>query len=143
MIHQHLMVQNPAGYAPRTLDQIKAGFAVSATTYIEAMRFRDRLHGAVEAAFQGVDLLASPSVPFTAPHEDPEIADEGDSEMLSSGFANVSGHPSVSIPCGQVAGLPVGLQLTAALGRDAWLLAACHEIKEVGLFSVGAVPRFL
>lgn len=141
VIHQHLMAQNPAGYAPRTLAQIKAGFAVSATTYIEAMRFRDQLRRAVEETFQKVDLLVSPSVPFTAPYEDPEITDEADSEMLASGFANVSGHPSVSLPCGQAAGLPVGLQLTAALGRDAWLLAVCRALEKVdGHFRASEPP---
>ncbi len=31
--------------------------------------------------------------------------------MLASGFANVSGHPAFSLPCGFADGLPAGLQL--------------------------------
>jgi aspartyl-tRNA(Asn)/glutamyl-tRNA(Gln) amidotransferase subunit A len=128
VIHQELLQLNPAGYAPHTLSQIKAGFALPATEYVQAMRLRTQLQHAVEGAFQSVDVLLSPSVPFTAPIEDPSIEDAGDSEILASGFANVTGHPSVSLPYGQIAGLPVGLQLTAAFGRDAWLLSLCDRL---------------
>ena len=130
VIHQSQIQRNPAGYAPQTLEQIKAGFAIPATEYVQAMRFRDTLRDALEAAFASVDLLASPSVPFTAPYEDPQIADGGDSEILASGFANVSGHPAISVPCGLVAGLPVGLQLTAAHGRDGFLLSVCRTLQD-------------
>ncbi len=143
VIHQQLIQQNPEGYAPRTLLQIKAGFTIPATTYIMALRYRDRLRNVVEAAFQRVDLLVSPSVPFTAPHEDPEIEAGGDSEMLASGFANVTGHPSVSLPCGLASNLPVGLQLTAALGRDAWLLAICDTLEQTNPSFKSPVPALL
>jgi aspartyl-tRNA(Asn)/glutamyl-tRNA(Gln) amidotransferase subunit A len=78
--------------------------------------------------FQQVDVLLAPSVPFVAPHEDPVIVDDQDSEMLSSGFANVTGHPSLSLPCGQIAGLPVGMQLTGAFGQDGRLLSVAGRI---------------
>ena len=136
LIHQSLIQKNPTGYAPGTLQQIQDGFKIPATDYAQAMRFREALQREVEAIFASVDLLAAPSVPFTTPHEDPEITGDGDSEILASGFANVSGHPSISLPCGLAAGLPMGLQLTAALGRDGFLLAVCHSL-EVG------EPRFL
>ena len=83
----------------------------------------------METAFSGVDVLISPSVPFVAPHEDPEIADGQDSEMLASGFANVTGHPSLSLPFGQSQGLPVGLQLTGPQGADARLLSVALRIE--------------
>jgi aspartyl-tRNA(Asn)/glutamyl-tRNA(Gln) amidotransferase subunit A len=129
VIHDDLIRKNSASYGPRTREQIKQGFGVRATDYVEAMRYRDALCAAVEASFAKVDLLASPSVPFTAPTEDPEIGDGGDSEILASGFANVTGHPSVSLPCGLAAGLPVGLQLTAALMRDGFLLSVCSAVQ--------------
>ena len=140
VIHQSLLLQNPASYAPRTLEQIKQGFAVPATDYVKAMRYRDILRGAVEAAFSRVDLLASPSVPFTAPHEDPETVDGGDSEILASGFANVTGHPSVSMPCGLAGGMPVGLQLTAALNRDRFLLSVCGALQRADSRFCALIP---
>ena len=127
VIHRDLLARNAAGYAPGTRAQVEAGFTLPATAYVEAMRLRDRLRAEVEAAFEGVDALASPAVPFVAPHEDPPIGGEGhDDEMLASGFANLTGHPALSLPCGRTGGLPVGLQLTGALGGDARLLAAAE-----------------
>ncbi len=131
VIHADLLALNPAGYAPGTRAQIEAGLAIVATDYVRARRFQKALRAEVEAAFGTVDVLLSPSVPFTAPFEDPEIGDGGDSEMLASGFANVSGHPSLSLACGMDEGLPVGLQLTGPLGRDALLLSLAEVIQSV------------
>lgn len=131
VIHADLYAQNAAGYAPGTRAQIEAGFTVLATDYVRARRFQTRLREAVDACFLDVDVLLAPSVPFVAPLEDPHIDDEGDSEMLASGFANVTGHPSVSIPCGTIKGLPVGMQLTGPFGKDARLLSAASIIADI------------
>ena len=131
LIHADLMALNPAGYAPGTRAQIAAGSATPATEYVAARRLQADLRDGVEALFQQVDVLLAPSVPFVAPHEDPVIVDDQDSEMLSSGFANVTGHPSVSLPCGWISGLPVGLQLTGPLGQDARLLAMARKVAQV------------
>lgn len=127
-VHKALLAQNAAGYAPGTRSQIEAGFAVSAVDYLAARQFQAGLRYAVEALFDRVDVLAAPSVPFVAPFEDPVIVEGQDSEMLTSGFANLTGHPSISLPCGQIDGLPVGLQLTAAMGQDARLLSMARSI---------------
>ncbi|SHI43192.1 amidase [Wenxinia saemankumensis] len=131
VIHRDLHARNPGGYAPGTRSQIEAGFDLPATRYVDAMREAARVRAAVEAAFPRVDLLLSPAVPFPAPHEDPEIGDAGDSEMLASGFANLTGHPALTLPCGAVDGLPVGLQLAGPLGRDAALLAAAQVVERM------------
>jgi aspartyl-tRNA(Asn)/glutamyl-tRNA(Gln) amidotransferase subunit A len=131
VIHETLYATNAAGYADRTRSQIEAGTKVLAADYVKARRYRDALRERIEAAFGTVDVLIAPSVPFVAPAEDPEIADGDDSEMLSSGFANLTGHPSLSLPCGTVDGLPVGMQLTGPLGRDARLLAIAQAFEAI------------
>lgn len=131
LIHAPLMVLNSAGYAPGTRAQIKAGATVPATDYVAARRFQADLHTRVEALFQQVDVLLAPSVPFVAPREDPVIMDHQESEMLSSGFANVTGHPSLSLPCGSIAGLPVGLQLTGPFGQDRRLLSQAMQVVQM------------
>lgn len=128
LIHVGLMALNRAGYAPGTLAQLEAGFATPATDYIAAKRLQDVLRARVEALFGQVDVLLSPSVPFVAPHQDPVLVDDQDSEMLSSGFANLTGHPSISLPCGRINGLPVGLQLTGPLGQDRRLMSLARQI---------------
>lgn len=123
VIHERLIAANPMGYAPGTRSQIEAGTQVSAIDYVKAQRRQTQLRPAVEELFATVDVLISPSVPFVAPVEDPEIVDGQDSEMLASGFANVTGHPSLSLPMGMANGLPAGLQMTGPLGSDARLLS--------------------
>ena len=44
---------------------------------------------------------------------------------------NVSGHPAISLPLGESAeGLPIGVQLVAARGRDELLLAAAADLEQ-------------
>ena len=80
--------------------------------------------------FGRVYVLLSPAVAFVAAAQDPALDDEdGDGELLSSGLANMTGHPALSLPCGLSAGLPVGLQLIGPAGRDADLLAAAAAVE--------------
>jgi len=129
VIHKSRLATNPDGYAADTRSQIEDGFKTPAADYVAARQFQGELRAAVDTAFAEVDVLLSPSVPFVAPFEDPIIADGGDSELLASGFANVSGHPSINLPCGYVDGLPVGLQLTGRSGQDAELLSVSRAVE--------------
>lgn len=132
VIHAGLYAENPACYAPRTRSQVEAGFEATAVDYIRAQDFRVKLRNAVEAAFDEVDVLIGPSVPFPAPIEDPEFTEDGEEgEMLSSGFANMTGQPSLSLPSGMDGRLPLGLQLTGPIGGDGKLLQIALGIEAV------------
>lgn len=138
LIHAQLLAENPGGYAPRTRSQIEAGFTLTAVDYLRAQDFRQRLRRAVEESFLDVDVLLSPSVPFAAPIEDPEfVEDESEGEMLSSGFANMTGQPSICLPCGMDGHLPVGLQLTGTFGGDQRLLQIALGVED----ALGAYRR--
>ncbi|MDE3240225.1 MAG: amidase [Paracoccaceae bacterium] len=130
LIHAERLARNPGGYAPGTRAQLEAGGSVTAMDYLRAKARQTRLTAAVEAALDGLDALISPSVPFVAPVEDPVIVDGADSEMLASGFANLTGHPSLSLPFGAIDGLPVGVQLTGRLGGDARLLSVAAQLQD-------------
>ncbi len=130
VVHAPILAARPEGYAPGTRAQVEAGFAVTAVDYVRAQRLRARLTRAVEALFDRVDVLIAPAVAFVAPADDPVIGGaEGDGEMLSSGLANMTGHPALSLPCGWSEGLPVGLQLTGRAGGDVDLLAIAGAIE--------------
>ncbi|MGR3572252.1 hypothetical protein [Brevirhabdus sp.] len=49
--------------------------------------------------------------------------------MLATGFSNLTGHPSIALPCGMAHGLPVSLQLTGRHGQDAALLSIAAQIE--------------
>ncbi|MDQ0392042.1 amidase [Labrys monachus] len=132
LIHEPILARRPEGYAPGTRAQVEAGFGVPATDYVRAQRFRAGLTETIEALFAEFDVLLSPSVAFVSPIEDPAIGGEdGDAEGLSSGLANMTGQPAISLPCGLSEGLPVGLQLMGRRGDDAGLLSAAAAVEAV------------
>lgn len=91
--------------------------------------------------FNSFDLIATPATAVTAfpvgnrPHK---IHDEPVDKLwgafpFTAAF-NVAGTPAISIPCGLAHGLPVGLQLVAKRGHDAFLLDAAEHIEETLAF---------
>jgi Asp-tRNA(Asn)/Glu-tRNA(Gln) amidotransferase A subunit family amidase len=91
--------------------------------YALAHRARRRLAEGVDAALADVDVLAGPTVPMLPPRWDAGI-DDVFGALSNTGPFNVAGHPAVSVPCGTVDGLPVGLQFVAGRGEDPTALRA-------------------
>jgi Asp-tRNA(Asn)/Glu-tRNA(Gln) amidotransferase A subunit family amidase len=86
--------------------------------------------------FDGIDLLAWPTVPAVAPTlsepildlpSGPTSADAGNARQ--GVIANLTGVPGVSVPVGLDGGLPIGLQLLAGWGRDEVLLDAAEALE--------------
>jgi aspartyl-tRNA(Asn)/glutamyl-tRNA(Gln) amidotransferase subunit A len=120
LIHRDLLRDHPAGFSETTRAQIEAGFTISAVDYLAAFRVRDRIAAAFREAFESVDAILSPSVPWVAPAEDPPVGgEEGAGEMIYSGVYNLVGLPALSIPSGMTSnGLPSGLQIVGPWQED-------------------------
>jgi aspartyl-tRNA(Asn)/glutamyl-tRNA(Gln) amidotransferase subunit A len=120
LIHRDLLRSDPAGFSDITRAQLEAGFAVSAVDYRNALQVRERLTAAFQHAFENIDAILSPSVPWVAPAEDPPVGgEEGAGEMMYSGIYNLVGLPAVSVPCGTSSeGLPSGLQIVTSWHKD-------------------------
>ncbi len=124
VVHAERLARAPEAFGPETRAQVAAGFAVPAVDLVRAQRLRGRLSEAFVTLFERVDALLAPTVPYVAPAEDPPMHEGVSDEMLFVAASNVTGCPGLSLPCGvSPEGLPIGLHVTAALGRDAWLLA--------------------
>jgi aspartyl-tRNA(Asn)/glutamyl-tRNA(Gln) amidotransferase subunit A len=120
LIHRDLLRTEPAGFSGITRAQLEAGFAISAVDYLNAFKVRERLTAEFQHAFESVDAILSPSVPWVAPAEDPPVGgEEGAGEMMYSGVYNLVGLPALSVPCGMSAeGLPSGLQIVTSWHKD-------------------------
>jgi aspartyl-tRNA(Asn)/glutamyl-tRNA(Gln) amidotransferase subunit A len=99
---------------------LEAGELVPATDYIAALRLRTQMQAAWTRMFDGLDAVIAPAVAAPATRRDqvsvtwPDGSDEPVSPVFIrlSAPANVTGLPSISVPCGFSAeGLPTAFQL--------------------------------
>jgi aspartyl-tRNA(Asn)/glutamyl-tRNA(Gln) amidotransferase subunit A len=124
--HEPMLKRAPELYHAGTRKSIENGAAVTASQYITAVRDMERLRNNSELLFKDADLLITPAAPAPAF----EFGKAGGLVFLrNSAPWNLYGLPSISIPCGFSAGLPIGLQITGRAGREdqALSLAAGYQ----------------
>jgi amidase len=106
--------------------------------YGKAQNLRPQVTAAYDAALARYDILAMPTIPFTATRMAGPGATIADSVGTALNMvrnvcvANLTGHPAISIPCGMHGGLPVGLMLTGRHFDDATLIAAVAAFEAMG-----------
>lgn len=89
--------------------------------YGKAQNLVRRLRGAYDAVLEKYDLLLMPTLPMTAtplppPDAPTDLIIKRAFEVLpNTAPFDCTHHPSMSLPCGMVGGLPVGLMLTARM----------------------------
>ncbi|MCR5793524.1 MAG: Asp-tRNA(Asn)/Glu-tRNA(Gln) amidotransferase subunit GatA [Lachnospiraceae bacterium] len=97
--------------------------------YLKALKARTLMKQEFEKAFAKYDLILGPTAPTTAMKlgenlQDPIQMYLGDMDTI---FANMTGCPAISIPCGMDSkGLPIGLQLMANCFREDTLIQAAY-----------------
>jgi aspartyl-tRNA(Asn)/glutamyl-tRNA(Gln) amidotransferase subunit A len=100
--------------------------------YKKAQKVRTLLREDYETVFGSYDVLAGPMSPTTAfklgEKGDPVAMYQSDDLAIS---ANLAGIPSISVPAGEIDGLPFGLQLQAPAGQDKRLLDIAAAVEEV------------
>jgi Asp-tRNA(Asn)/Glu-tRNA(Gln) amidotransferase A subunit family amidase len=94
------------------------GRGISESDYLQAQESRRQMLAHLPAMFDGVDAVLSPPAPGGAPGGH---GDTGDPSFCT--FWTLMGAPAITLPAGwNRSGVPLGLQLTALPGRDAFLL---------------------
>ena len=107
--------------------------------YNKVLRVRTLICRDMEKALQSCDCIISPTTCSTAFVKGEKIADV--ISMYKSDtyttIANITGNPAVSIPCGFVDGMPVGIQFTGRHFDEKTILQVSYALeKELGLKSV-------
>lgn len=101
--------------------------------YLQAQKARQLISNDFKAAFEKVDVIAGPTTPtpafpLGAKMEDPITMYLNDIYTIG---ANLAGLPAISVPCGFVQKLPVGLQLVGPHFAEARLLNLAHQYEQL------------
>lgn len=100
--------------------------------YLQAQRIRRLIANDFVEAFRSCDVIMGPTSPSTAFKLGEKAADPV--QMYLSDIytiaVNLAGLPGMSVPCGFVNGLPVGLQLIGNYFAEAQLLNVAHRYQQ-------------
>jgi amidase len=106
--------------------------------YAKAQNIARRLGAAYDEALSRYDLLLMPTLPMVATEIPPEDADlplyvkRAFEMIVNTAPFDVTGHPSMSIPCGLSDGLPVGAMLTGKHWDECTIYAAAAAFEAAG-----------
>jgi aspartyl-tRNA(Asn)/glutamyl-tRNA(Gln) amidotransferase subunit A len=100
--------------------------------YLQAQKIRRLIAEDFDRAFREVDVLMGPTSPtpafdIGAKVDDPITMYLNDIYTIG---ANLAGLPAMSIPCGFLGGLPVGLQIIGSHFAEAKLLNVAHRYQQ-------------
>jgi amidase len=104
----------------------------------KAQNLRGLLRGAYDDALARVDVLAMPTIPFTATPIPPPgaplntVIDLALNMQANTCPFDVSGHPAFTVPCGSAGGLPIGLMLVGRHFEETTLIQLASAIEAGG-----------
>ena len=124
----------PEAFRPETLDELQRALHTTPESRAKAEAIVTRVLNAWARVFSDVDVVLTPTIPIPPPRiaeVQAGAVDVGRAFIPLNSPMNVAGVPSMSMPCGISDGLPVGLTVTAARGRDAVLLDLGEALEAV------------
>jgi aspartyl-tRNA(Asn)/glutamyl-tRNA(Gln) amidotransferase subunit A len=126
-----------AGFGPEVKRRIMLGtFALSAGYYegyyLKALKVRTLIRRDFERLFKDFDVLVGPTTPTVAfglgdRASDPLAMYMTDIDTVTINLANI---PAISIPCGFVGGMPVGLQIMAPPLCEGRIFTVAEKVEE-------------
>jgi aspartyl-tRNA(Asn)/glutamyl-tRNA(Gln) amidotransferase subunit A len=137
--HSRWWPERSEDYGADVRGKLAAAARLSADDYVQAHRARTQILEALAAALEEVDALVTPTAPLTPQLVGQQEVDFAGRRLPATGGGvfsrltapfNLSGGPAISVPCGLTPeGMPAGLQIASAPGRDELVLrlAAAYE----------------
>ncbi len=139
--HARWLTESPQKYQAATRALMIRADDVKPDLYAAARRQVDLVRREIKTVFRSVDLLVTPTMktpPATiaaslaAPAANPAPAPNGGAANSGNPWAfDVYGLPAITVPCGFTnAGLPIGLQISAAHFAETTMLALAHAYEQ-------------
>ncbi|EKF20545.1 amidase [Nitratireductor pacificus] len=133
------LVENPHLLGEDVRVRLEVGQFLASVDYVKAQRLRTVQRQALQAAFDDIDVLITPTVATAAPEIGAaSVIIDGVERPLHPALTrfttpfNQSGLPAITLPCGvNAAGLPIGVQLAGPYGSDERLLEIAAEVERV------------
>lgn len=118
--HQTQLASRGSEYGRGFRRRVLEGYLYTGVEYVQAQRGRSMFTAAYDELMRSVDIIVTPTTHRTAP----TFAEQATSARSPfTRIFNVTGQPSISIPCGfDRQGLPIGLLLSGRRSEDASLL---------------------
>lgn len=135
--HRKWLKDGAGQYDPRVLMRILPGEKISAATYIDLLRSRERFIRTINAAASAYDAMLMPTTPETAPTIAQASANDEDyirfnSRMLrNASIVNLFDGCALSVPCHEPGAAPVGMMITGTQNADHGILAIGLAVEQV------------
>ena len=132
--HRQRLTEEPNAFSAPIYERMKRGLEISGVDYAASLRFKESWMRTVGEAFEGVDVILSPTTPVPAlPLEDTPDLHELTGRAASLTYAgSLASIPGLSLPCGFTKdGLPAGVMLQAAWWNDPLLLQVGYAYQSV------------
>ncbi len=135
-VHDAMLRDRPEEYGEDVRFLLACGTLPSAVDYLNAQQLRARIKHEFAAAFADVDVIVAPTLPIRTPAigelmttvNGAEV-DTVESVMRLVGPANLVGLPSLSLPCGILNDMPVGIELMARPLDERHIFAAAAALE--------------
>ncbi|MEN7343116.1 MAG: amidase [Pseudomonadota bacterium] len=128
--HQERLDAAPEKFSREVRDKLISAKAISGAAYAASQQLRRELRLAFEALLASCDAIAAPTSTIGAVEIDNIPDDFWQLAARNTGFADFTGQPAISVPCGvNDDGLPVGLMLTGRMHGDRALLQTARTVE--------------
>jgi aspartyl-tRNA(Asn)/glutamyl-tRNA(Gln) amidotransferase subunit A len=136
--HWNWLQKRASDYGSDLRTRMQSSADMPAVAYLQAQRSRDTYRRRFLESMESVDVLASPTLPVTAPRIESDEVKTGKSPedvrlalLRLTRPGNLTGLPVISVPCGFTSeGLPVGLQLTGKPFEERTVLQAAYAFEQ-------------
>jgi len=131
-LHAASLRREGRAYGPKARAFIASGGLYAGAEVAQALQLRTLWAREVAAAFGEVDVVATPTLPFSAVTRVDWIVQPPDTSWATRAFS-LTGHPALTQPCGfDALGRPIGLQLAARHFDEATLFRVAHAFERAG-----------